>query len=170
MCSKIFIHRRTGNAQSPFLPLHTSLSLLPLISFLFESLDYILKISPRKTSPTSCSMLNSLCRWQGRNVVSHCKRTQNSLIFFPISCNRYRVWQKEHWTDGIETCFLVLTLLPISSVTLGNSPLSGLLTPHCQSQGLAWKVSEVLPGPDNLTVTKCIFPKLPVWVWNFALV
>lgn len=52
--------------------------------------------------------------------------------------------RKSTWSDQVETCFLVLALLPkISFVTLDNS-LSGLLLPHWQSQVFPHWQSQVL--------------------------
>lgn len=134
----MFICRRTGNVHNPFILPHTSLFLLPLIFYFLGDLGYILKISPRNTSPTSSSMSNGLCGRQGGNVVSPCRRTWNSLTFVPTCCNRYRA---RYWADRIETGFLVPALLPWAIL------LS--LIPHWQSQGLAWKISEITPGPGN---------------------
>lgn len=145
------------------------LSLIPFVSLLFEGLGHILKISPRKTLPTSSNWyINvSLCREPGGNVVLFFRRTWNSLV--STCSNRYRVWQKEHCTGRIETYFLVLTLLPkISFVTLDNSPHSGLLLPPWQSQGLVWEMSKVTFGPNSVTMSGCIFLELPACVWIFV--
>lgn len=56
----------------------------------------------------------------------------------------------------------------MSSLSLGDSPVPGPLILPWESQGLAWKLSEVTPGPVTPTVSEGIFSVLPAWVRIFV--
>lgn len=56
----------------------------------------------------------------------------------------------------------------MSSLSLGGSPVPGPLILPWESQGLAWKLSEVTPGPVTQAVSEGIFSVLPAWVRIFV--
>lgn len=64
--------------------------------------------------------------------MSVCRGTQNSSV--PTCYDSYRVWQKEQWTDRMETCFLDLAPLSKMSFVSVVSSLSGLDFPLAKSR------------------------------------
>lgn len=56
----------------------------------------------------------------------------------------------------------------MSSLSLGDSPVPGPLILPWESQGLAWKLSEVTPGPVTQAVSEGMFSVLPAWVRIFV--
>lgn len=147
----MLIRRRTGHAHSPFLLPHTSLSFRPSPPTSSGDLEYVLKISARKTSLTLSFMSNGPTTRKERGV--SLKKTGNGPTSVFTCCNRFRA---QPWADGKETRFLVPALL-LWAILLSE--------PLC----LVGRV-KITPGPDNLTVREHIFPELAAWVDLYASV